>query len=286
MFDEAPRVPTLLEGPIWTSLQVTTSWDGVGDTRLFDLRTGVLFREQPADPVPLRTFRFASLARPGTMALRAEGGMEWLRAGPGLRAPAADGTFLRTQKAGWSTARTNNDKGGAIGAAASQRSLSSCGPPHCRADRVLCRRRQRSRPDRRGGGASRDRAVGRIRAAARRAPRRLGDTLAGHRGFHRRRSAPRARRSFRTVSRHGVGAGGWRGSHRPTRVDRPRLRRPRVLGRRRVRVAVPGRDLPAGGASDARVPHPRAFRRRVAPPRLGVWPAPATRGSRLATVRT
>jgi trehalose/maltose hydrolase-like predicted phosphorylase len=127
VYDETPRVPTLLEGPIWTSLQLTTSWHGVGATRLFDLRTGVLFREQPADPVPLRTFRFASLAQPGTMALRAEGGMEWLQAGPGLRAPAADGTFLRAQKGGWSTARTNNDKGGAIAAAASQRSLSGAG---------------------------------------------------------------------------------------------------------------------------------------------------------------
>jgi HAD superfamily hydrolase (TIGR01509 family) len=127
VFDETPRVPMLLEGPIWTSLQVTRSWDGVGDTRLLDLRTGVLLREQPADPVPLRTFRFASLERPGMMAIRAEGGMDWLQAGPGLRPPTADGIFLRSQKAGRSTARTSNDRGGAIGAAACQRSLSGAG---------------------------------------------------------------------------------------------------------------------------------------------------------------
>ncbi len=121
VFDESPRFPSLLEGPIWTSLQLSTSWDGAVDTRLFDLRTGALFREQPAHPVPLRSFRFASLARPGTKCLRAEGGMEWLQLGPGLRAPASDGTFLRSQRQGWATARTTTGKGGAIAAAAGQR---------------------------------------------------------------------------------------------------------------------------------------------------------------------
>ena len=52
--------------------------------------------------------------------------------------------------------------------------------------------------------------------------------------------------------------GRGRGGGRRTRTDRPRIPRPRVLGQRRVRAAVPRRDPSRRGASDARVPDPAA----------------------------
>ena len=67
------------------------------DRRTLDLRSGVLYREQAAAPVALRSLRFASLARPGCFALRAEGAPEWMHVGTALIPPATDGTFERRQ---------------------------------------------------------------------------------------------------------------------------------------------------------------------------------------------
>jgi hypothetical protein len=59
----------------------------------------------------------------------------------------------------------------------------------------------------------------------------------------------------------GCAATAARRRRRP-RPDRAGLSRPRLLGQRRVRAAVPGGDPPGGGASDPRVPRAAASRRR------------------------
>jgi beta-phosphoglucomutase family hydrolase len=127
IFDDIAEPPALLEGPVWTGLHLLRSLDHSRDRRTLDLRTGVLYREQVAAPVPLRSMRFASLARPGCFALRAEGAVEWLRAGPALLPPATDGTFLRRQVAGRSTAGASSDAGGSISSATAQHEASSGG---------------------------------------------------------------------------------------------------------------------------------------------------------------
>ncbi|HYN29131.1 MAG TPA: beta-phosphoglucomutase family hydrolase [Dermatophilaceae bacterium] len=120
VYDDVSDPPTLLEGPSWTGLHVLRHLEQGEDRRTLDLRTGVLSRHQPAYPVPLRTVRFATLARPGGVVLRAEGSGEWLRAGAALRPPATDGSFLRRQEGATTTAETRTGKGGAIAAAAHQ----------------------------------------------------------------------------------------------------------------------------------------------------------------------
>lgn len=127
VFDEEVTPPTLLEGPSWTSLEVLERLDTSVDRRTLDLRTGVLYREQPAAPVPLRSIRFAAVARPGCFALRAEGAVEWLRAGTALAAPAADGTFARTQQGHSSTGHSRTASGGSIAAATVQSERSASG---------------------------------------------------------------------------------------------------------------------------------------------------------------
>jgi Glycosyl hydrolase family 65 central catalytic domain len=121
VFDEAVVPPTLLEGPIWTGLQFVAPVDASRDRRMLDLRTGVLLREQPADPVPMRSIRFSSLARPGTVAMRAEGGVDSLHPGAALTAPASEGTFVGSQHGGKLLAHRKNERGGVICAAAAQR---------------------------------------------------------------------------------------------------------------------------------------------------------------------
>jgi hypothetical protein len=63
---------TLLPGPVWTGLDSAPP-DG-HDRRELDLHDGLLRRTwRTADGTTLRTLRFASLARPGVVGLRAEG---------------------------------------------------------------------------------------------------------------------------------------------------------------------------------------------------------------------
>jgi trehalose/maltose hydrolase-like predicted phosphorylase len=63
---------TLLPGPVWTGLEAAPP-DG-HDRRELDLHGGVLRRTwRTADGTTLHTLRFASLARPGVVGLRAEG---------------------------------------------------------------------------------------------------------------------------------------------------------------------------------------------------------------------
>jgi trehalose/maltose hydrolase-like predicted phosphorylase len=112
----------LLPGPSWTRLEVDPA--PVEDVRTLDLRTGVLLREE-ARPVgrPLRSLRFASITRPGVMALRAESDAGRLRAGSVLTVPDKP-TAARSAATGrrgdvrW--ARTGDGPG--IAAVATQRS--------------------------------------------------------------------------------------------------------------------------------------------------------------------
>jgi beta-phosphoglucomutase family hydrolase len=127
IFDDAADPPALLEAPGWAGLHLLRPLDHSRDRRTLDLRTGVLYREQVAAPVPLRSLRFASLARPGCFALRAEGAVEWLRAGPALIPPATDGTFVRRQVDGQSTGGSSSDAGGSIRSATVQQEETSGG---------------------------------------------------------------------------------------------------------------------------------------------------------------
>ena len=126
VFDDTATPPTLLHGPTWTGLHFLEQLDMSRDRRTLDLRGGVLFRELPAEPVPLRTLRFASLARPGCFGMRAEGAVDWLeRATRSL--PATDGTFLRTQHGDLSRAQTETGAGGLIAATMVQRVRNASG---------------------------------------------------------------------------------------------------------------------------------------------------------------
>jgi hypothetical protein len=78
---------TLLSGPLWDRSGLPL----VGVARLrrtLDLRTGVLSDETSHRRATRRTLRFASLARPGTVVLRAEGHRRLMPVGPPLVAPA------------------------------------------------------------------------------------------------------------------------------------------------------------------------------------------------------
>ncbi|HEX2807016.1 MAG TPA: glycosyl hydrolase family 65 protein, partial [Kineosporiaceae bacterium] len=127
IFDEGVSPPALLEGPIWTGLHFLRPVEAWRDRRVLDLRAGLLLREQPAAPVPVRSVRFASLARPGCFGLRAEGPVDLMRAGSALVPPPGDGLFRRDQLGLRSTAETRGAAGGAIAAATSQRETDAHG---------------------------------------------------------------------------------------------------------------------------------------------------------------
>ncbi len=121
VYDEsAEDVPVLLEGPGWTGLRLEATEDGQADHRLLDLRTGLLHRRRDADG--LRTVRFSSLARPGTMVLRAEGQPGRLAAGPPLAAPVEDTGVAE----GYPWASASAPHGGIV-AAAAQRDEATAG---------------------------------------------------------------------------------------------------------------------------------------------------------------
>ncbi len=127
VFDDSTEPPALLEGPGWTGLHLLQPLDRRRDRRTFDLRSGVLYREQMATPRALRSLRFASLERPGCFALRAEGALEWMHGGTALIPPATDGTFQRRQLGDRSTAEVRTDAGGAIAAATVQQERTAAG---------------------------------------------------------------------------------------------------------------------------------------------------------------
>jgi trehalose/maltose hydrolase-like predicted phosphorylase len=120
VYDDRGHGPTLLAGPQWTGLEVAPA--GVErDRRVLDLQGGVLWRELAGGWGMVRTMRFASLARPGVVGLRAEGPPEVLRAGPALRPPGAGVAFEQGCAEGVVWARSRTRCGGGITAAAWQR---------------------------------------------------------------------------------------------------------------------------------------------------------------------
>jgi trehalose/maltose hydrolase-like predicted phosphorylase len=111
----------LLPGPRWTGLELSGSDGGhegghAASRRVLDLHAGVLYREELAGEQPLRTARFASAARPGVQALRAEGPSTRLSAGPALQ-PPAEGSVETGEGEGFDWARTPGDGGGILAVA-------------------------------------------------------------------------------------------------------------------------------------------------------------------------
>jgi hypothetical protein len=104
----------LRPGPGWTALELTGP--PAPARRVLDLRAGVLLRTDLEGDRLLRTLRFASAARPGVMALRAEAAPDRLQAGPPLQ-PPAEGMVATGRKDGVVWSRTMGDVGGLTAAA-------------------------------------------------------------------------------------------------------------------------------------------------------------------------
>jgi len=120
VYSDAGDVPTLLAGPVWTGLDVSPP--NGRDRRELDLRGGVLRRTWEAGGGTLRSLRFASMAQPGVVGLRAEGPAGALTAGPALLAPGGGTDFEEGHQGDVHWARTRSAGGGGITAAARQRS--------------------------------------------------------------------------------------------------------------------------------------------------------------------
>jgi trehalose/maltose hydrolase-like predicted phosphorylase len=119
VYHDAGSGPTLLSGPVWTGLDAAPP-DGP-DRRELDLHAGVLRRTwTTGDGATLRSLRFASLARPGVMGLRAEGPPGVLWAGPALLPPGGRIGFEEGRSGSIVWARTRSAYGGGITAAACQ----------------------------------------------------------------------------------------------------------------------------------------------------------------------
>jgi trehalose/maltose hydrolase-like predicted phosphorylase len=119
VYYDAGGGPALLPGPVWTGLAAATP-DGQ-DRRQLDLHGGVLRRAwRTGDGAALRSLRFASLARPGVVGLRAEGPPGVLCAGPALLAPESGAGFEEGRHGDLVWARTRSAGGGGITAAARQ----------------------------------------------------------------------------------------------------------------------------------------------------------------------
>jgi trehalose/maltose hydrolase-like predicted phosphorylase len=110
---------TLLPGPVWTGLDAAPP--GGPDHRELDLQGGVLRRTwRTANGAILRTVRFASLARPGVVGLRADGPAGALGAGRALLDPGKGTSFEEGRHGDIAWARTRSAAGGGITAAACQ----------------------------------------------------------------------------------------------------------------------------------------------------------------------
>src|ERR671913_1739692 len=110
---------TLLPGPVWTGLDTAPPLGH--DRRELDLHGGVLRRTwRTAAGTTLQTLRFASLARPGGVGLRADGPPGALGAGPALLPPGGGIDVEQGRQRDIAWARTRSPGGGGITAAACQ----------------------------------------------------------------------------------------------------------------------------------------------------------------------
>lgn len=109
VYDGSPS-PALVRGPDWTALDAPS--ERRRQSRRLDLRTGVLVRSSEVDS-GIRSFRFASMARPTALAMRAENS-EWRTTANGVGQPTADSG---TDACGIATASrdlTSPNNGGAV----------------------------------------------------------------------------------------------------------------------------------------------------------------------------
>jgi trehalose/maltose hydrolase-like predicted phosphorylase len=87
VYDGKGSTSRLLEGPVWSRLGSELA-TGAALRRILDLRTGTIHEDvQLPDGTSVRSLRFSSIARPGTVALRVEGPRSLLRDHGGLVPP-------------------------------------------------------------------------------------------------------------------------------------------------------------------------------------------------------
>ena len=132
--DHAAASPRLLVGGVYvskgpgTTLAAAPLWDRSGLSlqdgrelrRTLDLRTGVLAEERHHGGARRGSLRFASLARPGVAALRADGDKSLLPAGPALDLPGHASAASRITETR-SVARVKAGRGGVVAAASARR---------------------------------------------------------------------------------------------------------------------------------------------------------------------
>jgi trehalose/maltose hydrolase-like predicted phosphorylase/hydroxymethylpyrimidine pyrophosphatase-like HAD family hydrolase len=111
-------VDGLLAGPIWTGLDLAP--EPAEDVRVLDMRTGILYREEIAEGGhPMRSMRFASLTKPGVMAMRVEAEAGRLQPTPALELPGPEDAAAAPVRSGrW--AATLGRSGGGIAALSSE----------------------------------------------------------------------------------------------------------------------------------------------------------------------
>ena len=258
----------LLSAPGWTALEFThptQSGEPARQRRVLDLRAGLLIREELVGDHPLRSVRFASAARSGVQALRAEAATDRLRAGTPLQAPA-EGTVETGQEGDVVWVRSRSDVSGVTAVAVQD--VVDTGPLRA-VERLAAYR----------SGSDHVPEIEEAATALEEAARVGFDGLfAEHRAVWARRWAttdveipddPAAQQAFRFAifqlwSNVGcpVGPDGrWSGEERAVGargLSGQGVRGSRFLGRRRVRAAGDGDDLPSRSPRDDRVPNPAA----------------------------
>jgi trehalose/maltose hydrolase-like predicted phosphorylase len=134
--DHPASSPRLLVGGVYvsngpaTTLAAAPMWDRSGRSlqdghqlrRTLDLRTGVLAEERHHGGARRASLRFASLARPGIAALRADGDEVLLPVGPALAHPDPASSASRITETG-SVTRVKAGRGGVVAAASEHRQL-------------------------------------------------------------------------------------------------------------------------------------------------------------------
>ncbi len=125
--DQGPETE-LLSCPLWNRLSF--HMDGqAGLRRTLDLRTGLLRREFSSGGGSLAAVMFSSFARPGIVALRAEGSADLLGPGPillpGAGGPSSDGQTGEAESARWALVAGTN---GGVAAAAAEARVDRQGP--------------------------------------------------------------------------------------------------------------------------------------------------------------
>jgi trehalose/maltose hydrolase-like predicted phosphorylase len=114
LYDGVGPETDLLPCPVWTRLDGELPED-VSLRRRLDLRSGLLHQQVDGADDGLKALLFTSWARPGTVALRAEGASELLRSDAPLVAPGDDTVSGRTGDRFW--VRSQASEGGVAAAA-------------------------------------------------------------------------------------------------------------------------------------------------------------------------